>query len=69
MKELASVSSVDAYLIGSYTVGYEQRVVKDLLTGQQRVVRVETILARLALYYPKDEQFWWNASIEARWQA
>lgn len=45
-------------------MGYEQRAVRDALTGQQRVYRVETATVRLSLYYPKDEQFWWSASIK-----
>jgi hypothetical protein len=64
LKDLTRVTRADAYLIGSYSLGTELKQVRSLMSQKPIVVRVEAITVRLSLYYAKDEQWWWAASMK-----
>jgi len=58
--DLQRTTGVDAFLIGTYSLTQEPRLVRGPLGPVQRVVDVSTV--RVTLYYAKDAENWWTAS-------
>jgi hypothetical protein len=64
LKELARVTGADAFLIGSYSLSNEVRQVHPIWSSRPIHVRVEAITVRLSLYFAREEQWWWTASMK-----
>jgi hypothetical protein len=62
LKDLRTKSGADAFLIGSYTLGAHQEVQQNIVFGPV-LVKSDMCTVRVSLFYAKDEQNWWMASI------
>jgi len=62
LDNLQAKSGVDAFLIGTYTLGSHQYQTYDPIFGVQ-IKQLTKCTVYLTLYYVKDKQNWWKANI------
>lgn len=62
LRRLSEVSGADAFIIGSYNLGTSQTYDTNPFTGT-RVSYVEACEVRLSVYYVREDENWWTASV------
>lgn len=63
LRQLASVSGAQAFVIGSYDLGNKQQFVPGNVLVRPHVETVESCTVRLSLYYADGDENWWTATI------